>query len=114
MKGQGLGRARLIVPGHHYRRWGGRRHPGFESEDAMNGPGHYREAEQLLEHAASMLDTDVAPELRAELIQRQVAVATMAHAHALLAAAAAIGLSVHLEATDTNAWREVAKTRLQG
>jgi hypothetical protein len=59
----------------------------------MDGPGHYRKAEQLLGHAASMLDADVAPELRADLIQRQAAVATMAHAHALLAAAAAIGLS---------------------
>jgi hypothetical protein len=26
----------------------------------MNGPDHYDLAEQLLEHAASMLDTDVA------------------------------------------------------
>jgi hypothetical protein len=52
----------------------------------MSGPGHYREAEQLLEHAAAMLDTDVAAEDNAELIQRQTAVATMAHAHALLAA----------------------------
>jgi hypothetical protein len=86
---------------------------GFESEDAMNGPSHYRRAEQLLEHTASLLDTDVAPELRGELIQRQAAIASMAHAHALLAAAA-IGLSAHLEVTDTNAWREVARTRLEG
>ena len=32
----------------------------------MNGPQHFRQAEKLLEHAASMLDTDVAPEARAE------------------------------------------------
>jgi hypothetical protein len=38
-----------------------------------------------------MLDTG--PQLRAELVQRQAAVGTMAHAHALLAAATAIGLS---------------------
>ena len=40
---------------------------------AMNGPQHFRQAEKLLEHAASMLDTDVAPEARAELVQRQAA-----------------------------------------
>jgi hypothetical protein len=69
----------------------------------MNGPGHYQMAEQLLEHAAAMPDTEVAPEFRAELVQRQAAVATMAHAHAPLAAAVAIGLSAHLDVTDTNA-----------
>jgi hypothetical protein len=36
----------------------------------MNGPGHYAEAERLLEHAASLLATDVAPEDRAELVER--------------------------------------------
>lgn len=84
----------------------------LESENGVNGPGHYRRAEQLLEHAASMLDIDVASELRGELIQRQAAVAAMAHAHAVLAAAAAIGLSAHMDVTDTNAWREAAKTPL--
>jgi hypothetical protein len=78
----------------------------------MNGPGHYRQAEQLLEHAAAMLDTDVGPEARAELIQRQAAVATMALAHALLAAAATIGLSAHLDRADSLAWRRVAGTPL--
>jgi len=63
----------------------------------MNGPARYRQAEQLLEHAAAMLGTDVAPEDNAELIHRQAAIATMAHAHALLAAAAAIALSAHLD-----------------
>ena len=62
-----------------------------ESEDTMTGPEHFRTAEQLLGHAASMLDADVAPEDRAELVQRQAAVASMATGHALLAAAAAIG-----------------------
>jgi hypothetical protein len=52
----------------------------------MNGPQHFRQAEKLLEHAASMLDTDVAPEDRAELVQRQAALASMATAHAALAA----------------------------
>jgi len=51
----------------------------------MSGPAHYAEAERLLEHAASMLATDVAPEDRAELVQRQAAVASMATAHAVLA-----------------------------
>jgi hypothetical protein len=75
---------------------------------AMTGPGHFREAERLLEHEASMLDIEVAPEDRAELVQRQAAVASMATAHAVLAAAAAIGLSAHLDRADERAWREVA------
>ena len=37
----------------------------------MNGPARYRQAEQLLEHAAAMLGTDVAPEDNAELIHRR-------------------------------------------
>jgi hypothetical protein len=77
----------------------------------MNGPQHFRQAEKLLEHAASMLDTDVAPEARAELVQRQAAVASMATAHAVLAAAAAIGLSAHLDRTDELAWRDVAASQ---
>jgi hypothetical protein len=62
----------------------------------MTGPDHFRRAEQLLEHASAMLDTEVAPQDRAELVARQAAVATMADAHALLAAAAALGLSARL------------------
>jgi hypothetical protein len=77
----------------------------------MTGPEHYRRAEQLLEHAAAMLKADVAPEDSAELVQRQAAVASMATAHAVLAAAAAFGLSAHLDVSDTNAWRDVAATR---
>jgi hypothetical protein len=80
----------------------------------MTGPEHFRTAEQLLDHAASMLDTDVAPEDRAELVQRQAAIASLATGHALLAAAAVIGLSAHLDALDTQAWRDVASTRLTG
>jgi hypothetical protein len=81
---------------------------------AMTGPEHYRTAERLLEHAAEMLATSVSPEDRAELVQRQAAVASMATAHALLAAAASIGLSAHLDIGDTNAWRDAAGTRLGG
>jgi hypothetical protein len=44
----------------------------------MTGPEHFRAAEQLLEHAAAMLDTDVAPGDRGELVQRQAAIASMA------------------------------------
>jgi hypothetical protein len=51
--------------------------------------------------AASMLYTDLAHGDRAELVQRQAAIASMATGHALLAAAAAIGLSAHLEPSDT-------------
>jgi hypothetical protein len=57
----------------------------------MNGPGHYALAESLLEHASEMLAANVAPEDRAELVQRRAAVASMATAHAVLAAAAATG-----------------------
>jgi hypothetical protein len=81
---------------------------------AMNGPDHYRAAERLLEHAAGMLATDVAPEDRAELVQRQAAVASMATAHALLAAAATAGLSAHLDIGETSAWRDAAGTPLGG
>jgi len=40
-------------------------------------PQHYLAAEQLLEHAATMLDADMVPERAAELIQRQIAMATL-------------------------------------
>jgi len=49
---------------------------------AMTGPEHYHRAELLLDHAAGMLATNVSPEDRAELVQRQAAVASMATAHA--------------------------------
>jgi hypothetical protein len=81
---------------------------------AMTGPDHYHAAERLLEHAAEMLAADVAPEDRAELVQRQAAIASMATAHALLAAAATAGLSAHLDISETNAWRDAAATRLGG
>jgi hypothetical protein len=38
--------------------------------------------------------------------------AAMAVAHAVLAAAATLGLSAHLDPVDTNAWRDVAVARL--
>jgi hypothetical protein len=79
---------------------------------AVTGPAHYKLSEQLLEHAASMLSTDVAPEDRAELVQRQAAVASMATAHAVLAGTAVAGLSAHLDTIDTQAWRQVAATPL--
>ena len=78
----------------------------------MTGPAHYLEAERLLEHAAGMLDTDVAPEDGSELVQRQAIIVAMATAHAALADAAVAGLSAHLDAADTQAWRRVAATPL--
>jgi hypothetical protein len=78
----------------------------------MTGPDHYQQAERLLEHAAAMLDTDVGPGDRAELVERQGVVASMATAHAVLAAAAALGLGGRLDVADTNAWRDVAATPL--
>ena len=49
----------------------------------MTGPQHYTAAEQLLSHAAAMLDADAGPERATELVQRQIAVATLGQAHAL-------------------------------
>jgi hypothetical protein len=78
----------------------------------VTGPEHYAEAERLLEHAAGMLSTDVAPGDRAELLARQAVVVAMAHAHAALADAAVAGLSAHLDTADTRVWRRVAATPL--
>ncbi len=77
----------------------------------MTGPQHYAAAEQLLKHAATMLDADVDPERAAELVQRQIAVATLGQAHALLAAAAAAGLSAGMGPLDEQEWREAAAVR---
>jgi hypothetical protein len=76
----------------------------------MTSTDHYLDAERLLEHAASMLNTDVHPGDRAELVARQAVIVAMAHAHAALADAAVAGLSAHLDAADTRAWRRVAGT----
>jgi len=86
------------------------RWPRAGNEDRMTGPEHYAAAEQLLEHAEVMLDTEAGPGHRTELVARQAATATMACAHAVLAAAAAAGLSAHLDPLDTGAWRDVAAT----
>jgi hypothetical protein len=64
----------------------------------MTGPQHYAMAEQLLGHATTMLDTDVDPGHAAELIQRQIAMATLGQAHALFAAA--VGLSARMGPLD--------------
>jgi hypothetical protein len=67
-----------------------------ESENTMTGPDHYKAAEKLLEQASSMLSTNVAPEERTELVIRQAVMAMQGAAHAVLALAAATGLSAHL------------------
>ncbi len=59
----------------------------------MTGAEHYGEAERLLEHASTMLDTDVHPADRAELLVRQAVIVAMAHPHAALADAAVTGPS---------------------
>jgi hypothetical protein len=74
----------------------------------MTSTEHYLEAERLLERAASMLNTDVHPQDRAELVARQAVIVAMASAHAALADAAVAGLSAHLDTLDTQAWRRVA------
>jgi hypothetical protein len=76
----------------------------------VNGPGHCKIAKELLEHAARMVDTDLAAEDRAELGQRQAAVATMATAHATLAQAVAVGMSAPMAQADERAWWDVAAT----
>lgn len=58
-----------------------------------------------------MLEADVDPERAAELVQRQIAVATLGQAHALLAAAAAIGLQGAISSLDEREWREAAAVR---
>jgi hypothetical protein len=76
----------------------------------MTGPEDCQCAEQLLEHAATMLDADVPPEDRAEFVQRQAAVASMATAHTVLATAGVLGMSARLGSADEIAWRDVAGT----
>lgn len=78
----------------------------------MTGPEHYREAERLLEHASSMVDTDVHPADPGELVEPQAVIVAMAHTHAALADAAVAGLSAHLDPADTRAWRQVSGTPL--
>jgi hypothetical protein len=78
--------------------------------DGVTGPEDYQRAEQLPEHAATMLDADVAPEDRAEFVQRQAAVVGMATAHAVLATAGVLGMSARLGSADEIAWRDVAGT----
>lgn len=80
----------------------------------MTGPAHYQESERLLDRAAAMAAENVAPEDVPELLQRQALAVNMAIGHGLLAAAAAIGLSAHLDALDTQAWREAAAMRVTG
>src|SRR5580692_9665334 len=89
----------------------GRRHRPMAARTGgatMTSTDHYVEAERLLEHAASMLNTDVHPQDRAELVARQAVIVAMASAHAALADAAVAGLSAHLDTLDTQAWRRVA------
>jgi hypothetical protein len=76
----------------------------------MTGADHYLEAECLLVHAASMLDTDVHSDDRTELVARQGVIVAMATAHAALAGAAVAGLSAHLDPIDTQSWRRAAGT----
>lgn len=92
--------------------------PGRVEEEGrsalLGSPATAPLSEQLLEHAASKLSTAVAPEDRDELIQRQAAVASMATAHAVLAAAAMLGLGLHLGRPDQRAWNATAATPVDG
>jgi hypothetical protein len=78
----------------------------------MTSTDRYVEAERLLEHVASTLNTDVHPQNRAELVARQAVIVAMASAHAALADAAVAGLSAHLDTADTEAWQRAAGTPL--
>ena len=66
----------------------------------MNGSGHYRHAEELLEHADAMLAEHVSAEGLAGLLERQRLAVAMATAHAALAAAAVAGLSAPLDVSE--------------
>jgi hypothetical protein len=52
-----------------------------------------------------VLEVDGAPGCAPELVQRQLAIATLGHAHALLALAAEVGLSADLGVIEEQAWR---------
>jgi hypothetical protein len=78
--------------------------------DARNGPGHYRIAEQLLEHADAMLAEHVGAEGLAELLERQRIAVGMATAHAALAAAAGATLTAALDVPEAQEWRRAART----
>ncbi len=55
----------------------------------MTGPEHYRRAQELLDRAEGWPDFDRYPMTTQERSSRQAADATAAHAHAMLALAAA-------------------------
>jgi hypothetical protein len=78
----------------------------------MTGPEHYRQAEQLLGHAAAMAAENVGPGDVPELLERVRLDTEMAIGHGLLALAAAIGLSAKMGVADESAWRDAAGTPL--
>jgi hypothetical protein len=59
-----------------------------------------------------MLNADVHPQDRAELVARQAVIVALASPHAALAGAAVAGLSAHLDTLDAQACRRVAGTPL--
>jgi hypothetical protein len=71
----------------------------------MNGPAHYSRAEEIAEHAATLIEagdhSGVAPVW-----------AALAQVHATLASAAAAALGS--SAQESRAWADVAGTRLSG
>jgi hypothetical protein len=81
----------------------------------MNGPDHYRAAEQLQQHARAVMEATegplagLSPGERAQITAADLAAAQV---HATLALAAAVGLSASLPQLDSAAWRDVAATRV--
>ena len=73
----------------------------------MTGPEHYREAERLQRHAAELAGSFEGARAASEAERdHRAAVLADAQVHATLALAAALGLSAHLDAAETRAWRE--------
>jgi hypothetical protein len=70
----------------------------------MTGPEHYRQVEQLI---ATARDTAQAPTL--ESTHRHAQTIAEAQVHAMLALAAATGVS-----SDSREWHDVAGTKLSG
>jgi hypothetical protein len=93
-------RGRMRAPGCRHRRMAARTRGA-----TLTSTDHYLEVERLLEHAASMLNTDVHPQDRVDFVAREAVIVAMASAHAAVADAAVAGLSVHLDTADTQAWR---------
>ena len=75
----------------------------------MNGPAHYLSAEELCHRSAiSAVRADLSPEERARLQDAELRGAMV---HAVLALAAAVGMSASMPNPDAADWRNAAGVR---